>query len=596
MDFNQFHFAHPLWLLAAAGIPLVWAAFFLFHSIAPSHHKLERFIDSHLLPHLLINQPGKPSSFLKSLLLWSFVWGCLTLSLAGPRWDFREIETFSQDQSLVVILDLSKSMNAEDIRPSRLARAKHKIEDLINLAPRIKMGLIAFAADPHMITPLTEDKETIRHLLPSLDTELVYVQGSRLAPALEMAAAMMEMEPGNNKALLVISDGGFEDGSAITTAKKIGEKGIAIYTMGIGTSEGASLKDLKGSIIQKNGNPLLSKLEKEKLSAVSKAGNGHYLESHDEDTILKDLERRMEGEIASGKKNRLWEEHFYLLLLPVLPIFLWWFRRGTLFATMIIFSFSIVTLEAGITEEYFKNSEQLGKQALDEGNYKKALDVFQDPYRKGVAAYRAGSYAESEKFFRQSMREEVAPQAAYNVGNTLVKQEKLKEAIAAYEEVLEQWPDHTKAKENLELVKKELEQQQQSSSDENQNSKQDQNKSEPRKENKSEEKDTEKSENQDESEEKNQDEKQSEVNTQQKSEDNRNFEKENQPVEQTLEDEKGSEATPNENQKDKSSKTQEDRDADLWLDQIVNDPKKFMKNKFYIESKKNGTKEGIDPW
>ena len=83
-----------------------------------------------------------------------------------------------------------------------------------------------------MIVPMTEDKETIRHLLPSLDTDLVYVQGSKLAPALEMAAAMLENEPGNNKAIVVISDGGFEDASAIHTAKRLAEKGILLYAIG----------------------------------------------------------------------------------------------------------------------------------------------------------------------------------------------------------------------------------------------------------------------------------------------------------------------------------------------------------------------------
>jgi Ca-activated chloride channel family protein len=595
MDFNQLHFAHPLWLWAAIAIPFAWTAFFLFDSTGPSHHKLEKFIDSHLLPHLLLNQAGKKSSFWKTLLLWSLAWGCLTLSLAGPRWDFREVETFSRDQSLVVILDLSKSMNAADVRPSRLVRAKQKIEDLINLSQGVKMGLIAFAADPHMITPLTEDKETIRHLLPSLETDLVYVQGSRLSPALEMAAAMMEMEPGNNKALLVISDGGFEDGSAITTAKKIGEKGIAIHAMGVGTSEGAPLKDPNGHVIQKNGGPLLSKLEKEKLSAVSKAGTGRYLETYEEAAIINDLERRADGEIARGKKNRLWEEHFYLLLLPVLPIFLWWFRRGYLFAGIIIFSISTFSLEAGMGDDYFKNSEELGKQALDEGNYTKAMESFQDPYRKGVAAYRAGSYGDAETFFRQSHREEVASQAAYNVGNALVKQEKMKEAIAAYEEVLKKWPDHTKAKENLELVKKMLEQQQQNSSDENKESGQDQDQSEPGKENKSEGGDPEKSAGKEQTEEKTQDERQSADDPQHKPEENQGTEKENQAATESVE-QKEVEAPPKENENGKSSKSQEDLDADLWLDQIVNDPKKFLKNKFYIESKKNGTKEGIDPW
>ena len=156
------------------------------------------------------------------------------------------METFSQDQSLVILLDLSESMNATDIKPSALVRAKQKIEDLLNLSKGVKIGLIAFAADPHMITPLTEDKETIRHLLPSLETDLVYIQGSRLSSALEWPLQCWRQNRAIIRLLLVISDGGFEDASAITTAKKLAEKGIVIHAMGIGTVEGAPLQDQKG--------------------------------------------------------------------------------------------------------------------------------------------------------------------------------------------------------------------------------------------------------------------------------------------------------------------------------------------------------------
>ena len=224
--------------------------------------RLEKFIDSHLLPYLFIGQTTKKKSFWKPLFAWTIAWALLTCALAAPRWAFHEIETFSKDQSLVIVLDLSKSMNATDIKPSRLARAKQKIEDLILQSKGVKVGLIAFAADPHMITPLTEDTETIRYLLPTVDTDLVYIQGSKLTPALEMAAAMLDAEPGSNKAIVVISDGGFEDAGAIKTAKKLAGKGIVIYTMGVGTIEGAPIQDHEGTIVKKNGNPVFQSSKK----------------------------------------------------------------------------------------------------------------------------------------------------------------------------------------------------------------------------------------------------------------------------------------------------------------------------------------------
>ncbi len=219
MNLSLLHFAYPgcLWLIGA--IPLVGLVYLFFYRTQTSEVQLEEFIDSHLLPYLLVNHSEKESSFWKSFFIWSFVWLCLTLALAGPRWSFREMEMFSKDQSLVVLLDLSDSMNTKDVKPSRLVRAKQKIEDPLNLSKGVKIGLIAFAADPHMITPITDDTETIRYLLPLLGADLVYIQGSKLSSALEMASKMLEAEPGNNKAILLMSDGGFEDASAITTAK-----------------------------------------------------------------------------------------------------------------------------------------------------------------------------------------------------------------------------------------------------------------------------------------------------------------------------------------------------------------------------------------
>lgn len=614
MDLSHLHFAHPFWLWAASAIPLVWIAFFLFKALDRPHSQLEKYIDSHLLPYLLLDQTRTKNSIWKAISIWSFAWMFLTVALAGPRWNFREIDSFSLDQSLVMMLDLSESMNASDVKPSRLVRAKQKIEDLLNLSDGVKVGLIAFAADPHMIAPITEDKEMIRHLLPSLDTDLVYVQGSRLSSALDMASSMLEAEPGSNKALLIISDGGFEDPSAITTAKKIAEKGVAIHAMGVGTPSGEPLKDQEGNMIKKNGKLLISKLEKEKLSELSKIGKGRYLEAHysdhDETLILKELKNRAEVAMNKGKKNRIWDEHFYLFLLPLIPVMLYWFRRGYLFAPVFVLSMLSLELQAVEMRDYLMNSEELGKEACDCGDYEAAVDMFQDPYRKGVAHYKAGDFLEAEKMFRRSSREEVAASAGYNIGNCLVQQQKLKEAVTAYEEVLKDYPEHTKAKENLELVKKMLEEQNQNSSDSDKSEKkdekdQDRNDSEDSDDNDQQEsKDSESGDENDQNQQQNEE---SDKPDEQKDEDQSQEgdqdppKEDNQESDDLNENEGEAEEEDTDQEEDKNSqmnpmKSQDDQDADQWLNQITNDPKQFLKNKFTIESKKNGTKGSIDPW
>lgn len=603
MDLSLFHFAHPLWLWMLLIIPLIWGLFFFYYREQQPFHQLEKLIDKHLIPYLLLNRERKKKKLWTPLLFWSLVWSCLALALAGPRWNFCEIATFTRDQSLVILLDLSESMNAKDILPSRLGRAKQKIEDFLNMSKGVKIGLIAFAADPHMIVPMTEDKETIRHLLPSLDTDLVYVQGSKLAPALEMAATMLENEPGNNKAIAMISDGGFEDASAIHTAKRLAEKGIVLYTIGVGSLEGAPLKNRQGVVVKKNGSPIISKLEKEKFREISTIGHGRYFDAdHSEQIarIFEDLEKRSDIQQEAHKTERFWQEHFYLFLLPILPFFLWWYRRGYIFALLL---FMPIYSQASLNR-YFYNAEQRANQAYEKGDYATAGDAFNDPYRKGVAYYRMGDYQAAEEMFRQSMRSEIALSATYNLGNALVQQNKLHDAIIAYEDVLKKCPDHKQAKENLDLVQKMLAQQKQ----QQENNRDSQNNPDPQKNKNNPEQQEQKK---DPSQKKDAEKEQSQKNSASAEKENDEAQKQESPdskespsntcaeKESFSDEEKEQSEQMLSFQQEKEMplpRSQEDLDADLWLNQIKNDPKSFLKNKFYLESKKNGTKEEVDPW
>lgn len=607
---KEFHFAHPVWLWANLLILLVGTLFFFFGKKSASHASLEKWIDPHLLCHLKVDPSNRVHVWWKPLLLWSAVFACLTIALAGPRWSFREIETFSKDQSVVLLLDLSESMNAPDVRPTRLVRAKQKIEDLLNLSKGVKIGLVAFAADPHMIAPLTEDKETIRYLLPSLETDLVYVQGSRLSTAFDMAEGMLETEPGRNKAILVLSDGGFEDPSAMASAKKLGEKGVMVYTMGIGSKEGAPLKDREGNVVKKNGVPILSRLEKDKLQEISSLGKGRYLEiqgvDQEESLLLEELKKRSESHLNWGKKNRIWDEYFYLFLLPAVPFFLWWFRKGCVLLALLGIFLPGIDLQASSLQDLFKNSEELGKKAMESGEFEAAAAHFKDPYRAGVAYYKAGKFQEAEQMFLSSSRPEVAAQALYNLGNTYVQQQKWNEAVKAYEEALNKQPDYQEAHENLQLVK-DLMKEQESSQEEGEGGEKKEGEKKQDSEGNVEEKEPEEGdqsdsqkpqEGEDSQTEKEEKEKDSEdLDTQGKEESNQeegreeggSEDEEVQPSKEdpSLEEEKEPPTEP---------LSQEDLDADLWLNRLSNDPKTFLKSKFYIESKRNGTTKGVDPW
>jgi Ca-activated chloride channel homolog len=199
MNFSGFQFDDTQWLWMIALIPVVALLYYLFYKAGLALERLKPFADAHLLPHLVKNRRDMHRPALVPLIIWSLIWACGALAMAGPRWDYKDVEAVKPERALVILLDLSASMDAQDVKPSRVARAREKIEDILDMSRGVNIGLIAFAAVPHMVAPLTDDMATIRNFVPALDTHLVYMQGSRLAPAMEMAVHMLDTAPGRDK-------------------------------------------------------------------------------------------------------------------------------------------------------------------------------------------------------------------------------------------------------------------------------------------------------------------------------------------------------------------------------------------------------------
>lgn len=426
MDFRE-----PLWLLGLIVIPLL----LLIQKRMKNFSSLEAFIDRHLIPYLIIGKEQK--GYFR---LFPLMWVALIFALAGPRWSYKEVEVFTSAMNLVIVLDLSESMDADDIKPTRLIVAKQKIEDLLRGMEGGKVGLVAFAADPHMIFPMTEDKQAIRKLLSSLTTDVVYRQGSHLESALTMAESMLEREPGTQKSILVISDGGF-DGARHVKFKT--------HTLGLGTMEGSPLRDKQGALRKKNGVPVISRLQKDQLLALSKKTAGQYFEARDEiDPIIE------KGALTTSKKEKIWEEEFYLFLLPTLPLFYLWFRRGYIYLLLFLPLFDL--------SAFFKNNEQRALELFENGDFTNAAETFYDPYQKGVSYYRAGDYEKAAEMFQEA-------NAPYNLGNAFalqMTQESLQKAAETYRNLLKLEPDHIRAKENLEIIEKLLKKEEQDKQDE----------------------------------------------------------------------------------------------------------------------------------
>jgi Ca-activated chloride channel homolog len=575
MSFNLFHFASPVWLYALLFVPFLWLLSWFRAAKAARSQSLESFADAHLLPHLLVTDRTGEKRRSVALTICSLAWTLGTMALANPQWDFHLVRTFQPDRSLVVVLDLSNSMNETDLKPSRLEVAKQKIQDIIDESRGVQVGLVAFAEDAHMVTPITDDKRALRGLLPSLATDLVYVQGRRIAPALKLAKEMLDSMPGAKKSILVLSAGDFEDPSAVSLATTFARDGIDIDVMAFGND----------SVLQE----------------FSRLGHGTYSAANATIQSIGSLKNSLISRTAigatpsAGESVEDWEPRFYIFLVPLMILLLPLFRRTKLNAGLALLALifcSPVRAQASPTDFLFKNKATQGRELLESKKYEEAAEKFEDPYRRGVAEYRAGNFAKAEASFAASKRPEVALDATYNLGNALAKQEKLSEAADAYRAVLKQSPDHERAKENLKLVMDLLKQK--NESPKNQDSKTQASKGpeatgqDPKNQNAKDQnakdqsaKDEESKNDQNAKGQKNSA-KKPESMGERKNEEVSQQQKAAQPAGPSGEPQKP--ADGKEVARAASAPSQKDIDADQWLNRIQSRPENFLKNQFMIES------------
>ncbi len=448
MAFNQFHFIQAAWLWGLLVIPLAMLIYAALYRANTPAHLLERFADPHLLPHLIRRRPLSVSNIRRPFLLWALAWVCGIVAMAGPSWNYTEQQTFKTAENLVIVLDLSQGMNAQDVKPSRVVRARQEIQDLLDLSRGADIGLIAYAAVPHMVTPLTDDVRTIENLLPDLDTSLVTVQGDRLRPALEMAARMLKAEPSKSNSILVISDGAFQEDDFAGLARAAGN--AAIYTMGVGAAAG------------------VPGLQATRLQQLATAGHGLYVEANYSDSDTRAILDRMDTAKGSARITatsvRLWEDRFYIPLLALLALLLPLFRKNAAFAVAGILAMTLLPAahaQAGTAVELFLNRNQQADAAFDKRDYKDALAKFDTDYRRGVVAYRAGKYKQAAALFKSAARRSNDVDALYNLGNAQLMQLQPEDAISSYEAVLKQRPGDVPAQHNLAIARKMLEQQHQ---------------------------------------------------------------------------------------------------------------------------------------
>jgi len=331
-SWSELTFAQPLWLWALVVPLLLW---FQPTVRRRGDRRYERYADPELLPHLLLKQERLSARWRRTFLLWTLLWSLGCLAMAGPRWDYTEIKLFQPGLDLVILLDLSQSMDVTDDKPSRLERALQEIKDLLDQRPEARIGLIGFASVAHVMVPITDDLDTVRHLLPALSTGLINLSGSRLSAALERAERLLSGQPpGGKRALLLVSDGDLAEHGMDVEVGKLRAQGISVHVLGVGSPEGGPVPDAQGGWLKdKRGKRIISRLNEPALQSIAKWGGGIYIRADFRDSDTRALIETMQHAAAGTKGKtqssiRIWEERFYWLVGLMMVAILLWFRGG----------------------------------------------------------------------------------------------------------------------------------------------------------------------------------------------------------------------------------------------------------------------------
>lgn len=292
---SRFHFLYPDWLLALP--PLIALAVWLARRRGRDG-AWQRLLDGELLSLLRLSDSSAGGS---PWLLIGLVWTLAVLALAGPTWQRQITPAYRAPAAWIVALEVSPSMDAADVPPSRMARARYAVDDLLSAAQDARVGLVAFAGEAYTVAPLTSDVTTIRNLAQPLAPSLMPEAGDRLAPGLEEALHLLQASPGRDRQVIVLTDGFTDPAQALVTAQQLHRQGIEVNVVGVGTGGGAPQPDGNGGFVRDaSGQVVLTRLDSDLLQRVATAGGGRFVPLSALPQLIADLHAAGSRRISSG--------------------------------------------------------------------------------------------------------------------------------------------------------------------------------------------------------------------------------------------------------------------------------------------------------
>ncbi len=312
-QFAQYQY---LWLLL--GVPLLIAGYGLYRALRK--RTLSRLGDRQLVEGLMPSWSGA-KGWVKTV-LFSLAFAFLVIGLARPQIGAKLSEHKSRGAEVMIVLDVSNSMLAEDYSPNRLERAKLAISRIVDRLQDDRIGLIVFAGTPFVQLPITTDYVSAKMFLGSISTESVPVQGTAIGDAILTAVRGFSTESEKSRAIIVITDGENHEDDPVEAARQAAELGIKVYVIGVGSAQGQPIP-MGGDLLKdKDGNIVVTRLDEETLQAIAKAGGGAYVHAGNEEfglnPIIEDIRRMEAEEFNSIVFEEYNEQYMYFLGIALL--------------------------------------------------------------------------------------------------------------------------------------------------------------------------------------------------------------------------------------------------------------------------------------
>jgi tetratricopeptide (TPR) repeat protein len=417
-------FQHPEYLFALAAIvPMVMLYLF----VKQWKQKTEKKIGDPLLVKQLVKDYS-PSKFLLKFIIVVAAFAILALALAGPRTPNGATNVNRSGIDVMIALDVSKSMLAQDIKPDRIGRARQLISKLIDKLSDDRIGIVVFAGKAYLQMPLTTDHAAAKMYLSSATPDVVPTQGTVIGEALKMCYAAFNTKEKKYRSVILISDGEDHDENAIKIAKSMADEGVMINTVGVGSPEGSTIMDAATGELKKDqqGNLVITKLNEAELKTIAATGNGLYQTLSSADEVANSIEGQLKtlGTRSITENSSMMYRYFFQWLLVVAML-------------LLIVELFVSEKKKALKEKKIKAVSPTVATAVLLLMFIPLLSFSQTKeklIKKGNDAYDEKKYQEAaESYLKATAKDPANEKAFYNLGNALYKDKKAEESLSAYD-------------------------------------------------------------------------------------------------------------------------------------------------------------------